>query len=206
MRGICLLNPINSRQAFALCRYELCDQDARVVNASDVDHVSKVFSYAFLTCHCSPTWEISIAPPYILHTGNLTETSFACSQSKQWQMGSREILRLFVIKLAQCKYVSSMFLRGIGEGLFGVWIKKYLGLQRAGRCPHVDVCCPFSSGFELLWVSPSYKVFFFFLLFSAIESNLKTEGFKEKSGIKQCIPPPRGNLGAEGLGWLLSRG
>lgn len=48
MQGICLLNPINSRQAFSLCSYELCDQDAGVVNASDVDHVSKVFSYAFL--------------------------------------------------------------------------------------------------------------------------------------------------------------
>lgn len=46
MQGICLLKPINSRQAFSAATS--CVIKMLVVNASDVDHVSKVFSFPYV--------------------------------------------------------------------------------------------------------------------------------------------------------------
>lgn len=46
MQGICLLSPINSRQAFSAATS--CVIKMLVVNASDVDHVSEVFSLPYV--------------------------------------------------------------------------------------------------------------------------------------------------------------
>lgn len=46
MQGICLLSPINSRQAFSAATS--CVIKMLMVNASDVDHVSKVFMLPYM--------------------------------------------------------------------------------------------------------------------------------------------------------------
>lgn len=70
MQGICLLNPINSRQAF--CAATRCVIKILMVKASDVDHVSKVFRLPYVP----PLANMGDKhlSPYILSTGNRTGT------------------------------------------------------------------------------------------------------------------------------------
>lgn len=83
MQGICLLSPINSRQAFSAATS--CVIKMLVVNASDVDHVSKVFSLPYVPPLANMADKhLSL---YILHTEELTETSFACykANNSKWE-------------------------------------------------------------------------------------------------------------------------
>lgn len=106
MQGICLLNPINSRRAFSTATS--CVIKMLVVNASDVDHVSKVFSLPYVPPlanmgdkHLSPFLLNSVHWESCMHAKKQTKAN-----GKQ-----KEILRLFVIKLTQYKYVPLMFTR-----------------------------------------------------------------------------------------------
>lgn len=139
MQGICLLNHINSRQAFSAATS--CAIKMLVVNASDVDHVSKVFSLPPYVPPLANTGDKHLSP-YSLSAEDPSGTSFACNKSKQKQMGNKRLLRLFVIKLAQCKYAAHE-----RHQLGGYFESEHLGLhdaQWAGMSSHVVICCLFN--------------------------------------------------------------
>lgn len=146
MQEICLLNPINSHQAFSVATS--CGIKMLMVNASDVDHVSKVFSFPY---H-SPTWEISIFPiifgaPRILLKPVL--------HAKKQTMVNRNQKNPQVI----CHQVNTVFLLCSWEAS----VRDYFGFESkiiwvcSGQGSNLDICCPFSFptigiGFVLLWL------------------------------------------------------